>query len=210
MSERDLRNQLCELGASLYERGLTCGSSGNLSVKTADAILITPTNSCLGRLDSARISKISLAGEHVSGDPPSKEAFLHLAMYRARAADSAVVHLHPTWSVAISCLANLPPEDCLPALTPYFVMRIGRLPLVPYRPPGDPALAGEVQRYALTSRAILLANHGPVVAGKSLDDAVTAMEELEETAKLFLMLSSHATNVLTAEQCDELRRRFPQ
>jgi len=209
MSERDLRNQMCEYGASLFERGLTAGSSGNISVRIGNEILITPTNSSLGRLDSGRISKVRLDGEWISGDKPSKEAFLHLAMYGARASDTAIVHLHSTWSVAVSCLADIDPANCLPPITAYFVMRVGRLPRVPYFPPGDRQLAKEIEHRAIESKAILLANHGPIVSGKSLDDAVNAIEELEETAKLFLILRGMPTQYLTPDQCTELGKRFP-
>jgi len=204
-----LRNQMCEYGASLFERGLTAGSSGNISVRIGNEILITPTNSSLGRLDSGRISKVRLDGEWISGDKPSKEAFLHLAMYGARASDTAIVHLHSTWSVAVSCLADIDPANCLPPITAYFVMRVGRLPRVPYFPPGDRQLAKEIEHRAIESKAILLANHGPIVSGKSLDDAVNAIEELEETAKLFLILRGMPTQYLTPDQCTELGKRFP-
>jgi 3-dehydro-4-phosphotetronate decarboxylase len=209
MSERDLRNQICEYGASMFDRGLTGGSSGNISVRIGDEILITPTNSSLGRLDPDRISKVRLDGELLSGDKPSKETFLHLAMYGSRASDKAIVHLHSTWSVAVSCLADVDPENCLPPITAYYVMRVGRLPRVPYYPPGDRELANEIQHRSVSAKALLLANHGPIVSGKSLEDAVNATEELEETAKLFLMLRGMPTQYLTDDQCSELGKRFP-
>ncbi|MCI0348914.1 MAG: aldolase, partial [Acidobacteriales bacterium] len=173
---------------SLFERGYSCGSSGNLSVRLDDGVLMTPTKTCLGRLDPARISKISSNGELLSGDKPSKEAFLHLAWYRSRPEERAVVHLHSTYSVAVSCMANLDPSEVLPPITAYYVMSVGHLPLVPYFPPGDRRLAEEVEQIARSYRAVLLANHGPVVGGPSLEAAVCAAEELEEAAKLYLLL----------------------
>jgi ribulose-5-phosphate 4-epimerase/fuculose-1-phosphate aldolase len=209
MAERDLRERIVVLARSLYDRGYGCGSSGNVSVRLPDGILITPTNSCLGRLDPDRIAKLSADGHHVSGDRPSKEAFLHLEMYRERPKDAAVVHLHSTYSVAVSCLADVDPADVLPPVTAYYVMRVGRLPLVPYFAPGDLALAAAVGRVAKDTHALLLANHGPVIAGADLETAVYAAEELEETAKLYLLLRGAPTRFLTTAQVADLRRRFP-
>lgn len=209
MNENELREKIVTHGRSIYERGLTSGSSGNISVRVHDGLLVTPTNSCLGRLVPDRISKIDMHGNLLSGDKPSKESFLHLAMYRSRPSDQAIVHLHSTYSVAVSCLADVDPNDVLPPITAYYVMRVGRLPLIGYYPPGDQALAGEVERVASTSRAILLANHGPVVSANDLDSAIYAVEELEETAKLHLLLLGRVTQYLTIEQRDELKRRFP-
>lgn len=208
MTEAQLREQIAVLGESMFRRGLTFGSSGNISVRTDDGWLMTPTNSRLGSLDPARLSKISLDGHHVSGDSPTKEAFLHTAFYRQRPSTRAVVHLHAVNSVAVSCMAGLDTTNVLPPITPYYVMRIGKLPLVPYFPPGDRDLADAVSSFATNHHAILLANHGPVVAGKSLAEAANAVEELEETAKLFLMLQNHKTRFLTPEQVEELERRF--
>ncbi|MEM7498959.1 MAG: 3-oxo-tetronate 4-phosphate decarboxylase [Pseudomonadota bacterium] len=205
----DPREEICLLARSLFERGYGCGSSGNISVVTDDGILISPTNSSMGRLDPARLSRLALDGTHLDGDPPSKEAFLHLSMYAERPEMRSIVHLHSTHSVAVSCLADIDPEDVLPPITAYYVMRIGRLPLVPYFPPGDEALAGAVRDVARHSHAMLLANHGPVVAGKTLTSAVHAAEELEETAKLYLMLRGAPTRFLTQEQVADLRIRFP-
>lgn len=208
-SESQLRERIALHGKSLFERGYGCGSSGNISVRLEDGILVTPTNSSLGRLDPARISKLDWKGRLLSGDKPSKEAFLHLAMYQERPEERAVVHLHATHSVAVSCLAEIDPEDVLPPITAYYVMRVGTLPLIPYYPPGDRALAEAVRLKATKHAAVLLANHGPVVAGVSLDAAVQAIEELEETAKLYLLLHGHRTRWLTADQVAEIRRRFP-
>ena len=208
MSERELRERLVEHGRSLYDRGLTAGSSGNLSVRLPDGILITPTNSCLGRLDADAVTRLDSVGNILSGKPPSKEAFLHLAYYQARAAENAVVHLHSTWSVAVSCLADVDPENVLPPITAYFVMRVGRLPLVPYFPPGDEELADAVGQAVKASRGALLANHGPVIGASDLDQAVYAIEELEETAKLYLMLRGLPTCFLTPCQADRLIEKY--
>jgi ribulose-5-phosphate 4-epimerase/fuculose-1-phosphate aldolase len=205
-----LREKLCACGHSLFARGLTFGTSGNLSVRLPDGgWLMTPTNVSLGDLDPARLSLLDENGRVVSGDAPTKEAFLHLSMYRKRPQCEAVVHLHSTHAVAVSCLCGLDANDCLPPLTAYYVMRIGRLPLIRYFPPGDQALAQEVEAMATTHHAVLLANHGPVVSGTSLDAAMSATEELEETAKLFLLLRGEKTSPLTTAQVEELRQRFP-
>jgi ribulose-5-phosphate 4-epimerase/fuculose-1-phosphate aldolase len=203
------REEICALGASIFARGLTAGSSGNISVRLADGWLMTPTNASLGRLDPARLSKLDDSGKLVGGDAPTKESFLHRVMYEERAKTGAVIHLHSTHSVAISCLADIDPADVLPPITAYYVMRVGRLPLVPYFRPGDMALAEAVRGFAGKHHAVLLANHGPVVAGSSLDAAANAIEELEETAKLFLLLRGCKTRFLTAEQVAEVRAAFP-
>ncbi|WP_421724994.1 3-oxo-tetronate 4-phosphate decarboxylase [Bauldia sp.] len=209
MNETALRDRIAAVGRSLFQRGLTFGSTGNISARVDDGWLMTPTGSSLGDLDPARISKLDGAGRHVGGDKPTKEAFLHTGFYESRPNAGAIVHLHSTYSVAVSCLADIDPADVLPPLTAYYVMRIGRLPLIPYYPPGDVDLARAVKEMASDHHAVLLANHGPVVAGKSLDDAVDATEELEETAKLFLLLRGSPTAPLTAEQVAEVRARFP-
>jgi 3-dehydro-4-phosphotetronate decarboxylase len=203
--EARLREEICRLGASIFDRGLTAGSSGNISARIADGWLMTPTNASLGRLDPARLSKLDDGGRLVDGDAPTKESFLHRVMYEERAKTGAVIHLHSSHSVAISCLADLDPADVLPPITAYYVMRVGRLPLVPYFRPGDMALAEAVRGFAGKHHAVLLANHGPVVAGTSLDAAANAIEELEETAKLFLLLRGSKTRYLTQEQVAELR-----
>jgi len=206
MSEAKLREEICAIGASIFARGLTAGSSGNISVKTEQGWLMTPTNASLGRLDPGRLSKLDHGGRLVSGDPPTKESFLHRVMYEERPATGAVVHLHSTHSVAVSCLAEIDPADVLPPITAYYVMRVGRLPLVPYFRPGDITLAEAVRGFAGKHHAVLLANHGPVVAGADLDAAVNAVEELEETAKLYLLLRGANTRYLTAAQIRELQQ----
>ena len=209
MNEQRLREAIVDRGRSLYERGYAHGSSGNISARIDDGILVTPTGSSLGRLDPARIAKVDANGVHVTGDPPSKEAFLHLAMYAERASADAIVHLHCTCAVAISCLAHADPRNVLPPLTAYHVMRVGTLPLIPYHRPGDRALAEAVRRVAAKHRAVLLANHGPVVSGKSLDDAVDSAEELEQTAKLALLLGERPVSLLTPGEIADLEAAFP-
>jgi ribulose-5-phosphate 4-epimerase/fuculose-1-phosphate aldolase len=209
MTQAKAREQLASFGHSLFERGLSFGSAGNLSMRLQDGWLMTPTNVSLGRLDPAQLSRLDDKGRHVDGDAPTKEAQLHLAMYSARKSAGAIVHLHATYSVAVSCLANIDPDDALPPITAYYVMRIGRLKLLPYFPPGDPALASAIGAVGARYNAVLLANHGPVVAGVSLEAAVNAAEELEETAKLHLLLHQHRTRFLTAEQVAALRAKHP-
>jgi ribulose-5-phosphate 4-epimerase/fuculose-1-phosphate aldolase len=209
--ESKLREAICALGAKLAARGLCPGTSGNISGRIGDGWLMTPTNSSLGELDPARLSKLDLAGKHVAGDPPTKEALLHRAVYDVRAGDTAIVHLHSTHAVAISCLdpsAHHSPATTLPPITPYFVMRVGKLPLVPYFRPGDPKLAEAIRAYATGHRAVLLANHGPVVAGTSLSAAAASIEELEETAKLHLLLRGLEVRLLTELQVREVEETF--
>ncbi len=208
MTENDIREKMIVHGKSLFDRRYTCGGSGNMSVRLPDGVLVTPTNSCLGRLEKDRISKLDGDGNRISGDPPSKEWGLHLAVYRARPNAGAVVHLHSPHAVAVSCLNGLNTDNVLPPITPYFVMRIGRLPLVPYYPPGDPGLAEAAGRLASRCRGILLAHHGTVTAGMDLDDAVYNAEELEETARLFLVLRNENYAVLNHDAVEELRKRF--
>jgi ribulose-5-phosphate 4-epimerase/fuculose-1-phosphate aldolase len=207
--EAALRDEIVMLGRSLYDRGLTPGSSGNISARLDDVWLMSPTNACLGRLDPARLSKLDATGRLISGDPPTKEAFLHSAMYEERPKAGAVVHLHSTHAVAVSCLADVDTADVLPPITAYYVMRVGRLPLVPFYLPGDRALAEAVRKLAGKHHAVLLANHGPVVAGTSVANAVYAIEELEETARLHLLLHGHKLRPLTPAQVAEVLEKFP-
>ncbi|TWU28695.1 3-oxo-tetronate 4-phosphate decarboxylase [Bythopirellula polymerisocia] len=204
MNEQAIRKQFVFFGKSLHQRGYACGSSGNISVRIDQDFLVSPTNSCLGQLEPEAISKINADGELLDGAPPTKEARLHLAYYAARPQEQAIVHLHSTYAVAISCLANLDSENVIPPLTAYFVMRIGKLPLVPFFPPGDAGLAEAVGVVAGKSHAILLANHGPVVGGRDLESAVYAAEELEETAKLYLLLRGATVSPLSLDQCSTL------
>lgn len=209
MSEAKLRRDMVMHGKSLFERGYTAGGSGNISVRTGDGgMLLTPTNSCLGRLEAEAIAKLDREGSHLAGDKPSKESVLHQAVYLARPDAGAVVHLHSPQAVAVSCLRGLDPANVLPPLTPYFVMRIGRLACAPYFPPGEPAMARAMAELASQYSAVLLAHHGIVVAGSDLQGAVYAAEELEETARLFLLLRGQDHEALSPEQVKELEERF--
>lgn len=208
--ETEMRQKLVRMGTLLYTRQLAHGSAGNLSVRLDDgSILITPTNSSLGFLEAERISKLTPDGELISGDRPSKEYFFHLAVYEERPAAQAIVHLHSTYSVAVSCLCHEQTDDVLPPLTAYHVMRVGKLPLVRYFRPGDRALADEVRKVSRDNRSMLLANHGPIVSGASIEEAVYAYEELEETAKLYFLLGDRKTSPLRAEEIAEINRAFP-
>jgi ribulose-5-phosphate 4-epimerase/fuculose-1-phosphate aldolase len=209
MTETETRRLLVGLAASLYARGYSVGSAGNISVRMPDGYLITPTNSSLGRLDPTRLSKLDSDFRHVSGDPPSKEVFMHRAFYTARTDAGAVVHLHSTMATAVTCLPGLDTVNPIPPLTPYFVMRVGRrLPIVPYYRPGNPQMEPAIHNAARVARAVLLANHGPVVCGKTLTDAVYAAEELEEAAKLFFTLLGTEARKLTPAQVDDLVATF--
>lgn len=188
---------------SLFSRGLTHGSTGNLSVRVPEGILITPTGSSLGTV--SELSLVDTEARHLSGPKPSKEAFLHAAMLRARPDAGAVVHTHSTHATAVSCMDELDESDVLPPLTAYFAMRVGRLPLLPYFAPGDQRLAGAAETAARTHSALLLRNHGPIVAGATLSAALDAVEELEETAKLYLLLRGVPVRPLTASQRADLR-----
>ena len=209
MTDVKLREEICYFGKSLFDRGLTPGSSGNISARVDGGWLMTPTNSCLGRLDPATLSKVDDRGNPISGDKPTKEAFLHLSMYAERPGAGAIVHLHSTHSVAVSVLADTDPNEPIPPITAYYVMKIGKLALLPYYPPGDLSLVDAVKEVAGRHHAVLLANHGPVVAGKDLETAVYATEELEETAKLYLMLRGEKLKILSIEQVGELHRKYP-
>lgn len=206
--EATIREDIARLSKSLYDRGFSVGSAGNISAAVEDGFLMTPTNSCLGFLDPGRISKLDRDWRHVSGDKPSKEIFLHRAFYETRQNVGAVVHLHSTFATALSCLTDVDPEDCIPPLTPYVVMRVGAVRLVPYVRPGDEKAGDLIRDLGGKHAAVLLANHGPVVTGKDIASAVYAAEELEETAKLLVLLRGAATRMLTAEQVDELKVVF--
>ena len=210
MTEQEARTALVEHGRSLFTRGYSCGTSGNLSVRLPDSAgyLMSPTNVSLGRLTAETISRLDPAGRHIGGEPPTKEAWLHMAMYGARPQDHAVVHLHSTYATALSCRADRPADDVVPPLTPYVIMRVGRVVRVPYSRPGDTTPARLIEQLAAGHRAVLLANHGPVVAGRDLDAAVAAAEELEETSRLFFALEGRPHQILTPEQVDELHRVF--
>jgi ribulose-5-phosphate 4-epimerase/fuculose-1-phosphate aldolase len=208
IDEGALRHEMSELCRSLFERGFAHGSAGNVSARIGEHILVSPTNSCLGRLDPARLSKITVGGAHVGGDRPSKEAPLHLGIYSARPDAGAVVHLHSTYATVLSCLAETSAEDAMAPITPYLMMRVGRVPMVPYHPPGSDALADAVRAKAGAHRAVLMANHGFVVAGKTFEDAVFNAEELEENAKLLVLTRGQPLRLLTPGDIAALEQRF--
>ncbi|MDO0916648.1 aldolase [Streptomyces sp. DT2A-34] len=204
MSRTRFRRQITDLGASLFARGLSPGRTGNISVRTDDCILLTPTGASLGALEPEELSVLSLDGTHLDGPRPSKEAFLHLAMYRSRPADTAVVHLHSPYAVALSCLDPDDASDVLPPLTAYYALRVGTLPLLPYHAPGDERLGPIAAKSAQQHHALLLANHGPLAAGRDLAATADVIEELEATAKIHLVLRGMPTRPLTSEQLDTL------
>ena len=209
MSDSRLREDICRFARSLFECGLTPGSSGNISLRLDDGgWLVTPTNASLGFLDPARISRLDAQHRLVSGDPPTKEIPLHAALYESRGAARAIVHLHSTHAVALSMLPEVDPRAVLPPLTAYYLMRAGQTALVPYYRPGDPAVADAIRGLAGRYASVLLANHGPVVAGESLEAAVFATEELEETAKLYLLVRGLNPRYLTPQQIDDLVKTF--
>lgn len=209
MSESKLREDVCYWAGSLFDRGLTGGASGNVSVRTDDGgLLVTPTGVSLGRLDPARLSRFDAQGRHIDGDAPTKEMPLHSAFYETRTGAGAVVHLHSTHSVALSMLPETDPDDVIPPLTAYAVMRVGKVSLLPFFVPGDPAMADAVRSLGGRRSAVLLANHGPVVASKDLEAAIFAMEELEETAKLAMILRGTGAVPLEANQIDAVVRKF--
>lgn len=209
MNETKLREQICIFGRSLFERGLTPGASGNISLRLSDGgWLVTPTNASLGFLDPARISKLDQGGKLLCGDKPTKEIPLHSALYDSVKDAAAVVHLHSTHSVALSMLPDVDPRSVLPPMTPYYLMRAGITALVPYHRPGDPAVVAAIKGLAGRYSSVLLANHGPVVASNNLQGAVFAMEELEETARLYLLLRGLNPRFLDRAQIDDLVAHF--
>ncbi|MDB6176205.1 aldolase [Paracoccus sp. Z330] len=208
MTETELRQQISGLCRSLFDRGFSVGTAGNVSVRLPDGILMTPTNATLGDIDPERIAKVDFDGNHVAGDRPTKELFLHQAFYETRADAGAVVHLHSTWATALSCLEDTDPENCVPPLTPYVVMRVGPVRLVPYVRPGDPRAGDLIRDLGGAYAAVLLANHGTVVCGRNLFGACCAAEELEETAKLLIALRGLPARSLSSAQVSELSATF--
>jgi 3-dehydro-4-phosphotetronate decarboxylase len=209
MTESNIREEICRLGRSLFERGLTPGSSGNISVRCEDGgYMVTPTNASLGFLDPARLSRLGPDGRLVAGDAPTKEVPLHSALYQTRSGARAVVHLHSTHSVALSMLPDIDPRAVLPPMTAYYLMKCGATALVPYYRPGDPAVADAIKGLAGQYSSVLLANHGPVVSGDTLEAAVFAIEELEETAKLHLLLRGLNPRYLSPAQVADLAKTF--
>lgn len=207
--ETRLRDDICRFARSIFERGLTCGASGNISARLSDGrLLVTPTGSSMGSLEPGRLALFDTDGRQTAGDAPTKEMALHEAFYDTRKGAGAVVHLHSTHSVALSVLPDTDPDNVLPPITAYSVMRLGKVKLLPYFAPGDPAMGDAVRSLAGRRSAVLLAHHGPVVAGKDLDAAVNAIEELEETAKLVLLTHGRQPRLLTEAQITDLVRRF--
>ncbi|GAB1669443.1 MULTISPECIES: aldolase [Mannheimia] len=208
MTEQEQKIEMVNLARSLFERGYTVGGAGNLSVRLDEnRILVTPTGSSLGRLQADRLSVLDMEGNVLEGDKPSKESIFHLAMYQKNLACQAIVHLHSTYLTALSCLENLDTDNAMRAFTPYYVMRVGKLPVIPYYRPGDINIARELGERALDGKAFLLANHGVVVTGSDLRDAVDNTEELEETAKLYFILQGQKVRYLTDDEVNDLKNR---
>lgn len=208
MSEQAIRDDMVKWGKSLFDRGLTAGSSGNMSVRLDDGYLATPTNSCLGFLEAGRLSKLDPQGGHLSGDAPTKELPLHFAFYEQRPASHAVVHLHSTFATALSCLSDVDPADAIPPITPYVVMRVGKVPVVPYTRPGSAEIRPLIAALAARHPAVLLQNHGPVVAGAGLAAAVFAIEELEQAARLAIVTRGMAVRMLDEAAIADLDLHF--
>ena len=204
-----LREQICLLAKSMFDRGLTGGSTGNISVRTDDGgLLVSPTGTSFGRLDPARLARFDAAGRHVDGDMPTKEMPLHSAFYDTRSTAGAVVHLHSCHSVALSMMEDVDPDNFLPPLTPYAIMRLGKVQLLPFFLPGDPAMGDAVRGLAGKRSAVMLANHGPVVAGKDVEAACNAIEELEDTARLALLTRVLNPRMLSSDQVRQLVSKF--
>lgn len=206
--ENRVRDEICHIGESLYRRGYTVGSAGNISARLDDGFLITPTDACLGFLDPASLAKLDPDGRQVAGERASKTILLHRAVYGARPDIGGIVHTHSTNLVALSMLPDVNRTDVLPALTPYFVMKVGHVPMIPYRRPGDPVVADLVLAHAASVRAVLLERLGPLVWHDSVSAACFALEELEETAKLWLMLRDVRPLALSQAQIDDIKRTF--
>lgn len=208
--EAKLRESVCTMAKSIFDRGLTGGSSGNISARLSDGrLLVTPTGSSFGGLDPAKLSLFDQNGKFIGGDKPTKEMPLHAAFYETRAAKTgAVVHLHSCHSVALSMLPDVDPDNMLPPLTAYSIMKLGKVKLLPYFIPGDPAMGDAIRGLAGKRSAVMLANHGPVVAAKDLEAAVYAVEELEETAKLAMLTRGLKPKMLTEAQIRQIVDKF--
>lgn len=205
-TEQLAREEMVRLGASFFQRGYATGSAGNISLLLPDGnLLATPTGSCFGELQADRLSKVSLNGEWISGDKPSKEVIFHRALYQNNPACKAVIHLHCTYLTALSCLEGLDMANAIKPFTPYVVMRVGQIPVVPYYRPGDTRLAEELAKLAPNYKAFLLANHGPVVTGENLREAANNTEEMEDAAKLIFTLTNRPIRYLTDDEVAELR-----
>ena len=204
-----LREQICLLAKSIFDRGLTGGSTGNISARTEDGgLLVSPTGTSFGRLDPARLSHFDAKGTLIGGDPPTKEMPLHVAFYDTRSTAGAVVHLHSCHSVAWSMMPDVDTDNFLPPLTPYAIMKLGRVKLLPFYRPGDPAMGDAVRGLAGKRSAVMLANHGPVVAGKDVEAACNAIEELEYTARLAMLMRGIPARMLSPTQVSELVTYF--
>jgi len=209
MSDTALREQICLLAKSMFDRGLTGGSTGNISARTADGgLLVSPTGTSFGRLDPGRLSHFDSNGRLIGGDKPTKEMPLHAAFYDTRTSTGAVVHLHSCHSVALSMMPDIDPDNFLPPLTPYSIMKLGKVKLLPVFLPGDPAMGEAVRGLAGKRSAVMLANHGPVVAGKDIEAACNAIEELEDTAKLALLTRGMTPRMLSPEQVRAVVTKF--
>ncbi|WP_417210179.1 aldolase [Antarctobacter sp.] len=208
-AEARLREQICLLAKSMFDRGLTGGSTGNISARTGDGgLLVSPTGTSFGRLDPGRLSRFDASGSHVAGDRPTKEMPLHSAFYDTRSTAGAVVHLHSCHAVALSMLPDVDEDNFLPPLTPYGIMKLGKVKLLPFFLPGDPAMGAAVRGLAGKRSAVMLANHGPVVAGKDIEAACNAIEELEDTARLAMMTRGMQPRGLTEDQVQALVTSF--
>ena len=207
--EARLREMICTLAKSIFDRGLTGGSTGNISARTPDGgLLVSPTGTSFGRLDPARLSRFDAAGALINGDTPTKEMPLHSAFYDTRSTAGAVVHLHSCHSVALSMLPEVDPDNFLPPMTPYGIMKLGKVKLLPFFLPGDPAMGEAVRGLAGKRSAVMLANHGPVVAGKDVEAACNAVEELEDTARLALLSRGMNPRMLSEAQVRDIVTKF--
>jgi len=209
MTETALRELICTLAKSMFDRGLTGGSTGNISARTEDGgLLVSPTGTSFGRLDPARLSRFNTSGQLIDGDPPTKEMPLHAAFYDTRSTAGAVVHLHSCHSVALSMMPDADVDNFLPPFTPYAIMKLGKVKLLPFFRPGDPAMGAAVRGLAGKRSAVMLANHGPVVAAKDIEAACNAIEELEDTARLAMMMRGLNARMLSNAQVDDLITHF--
>ena len=209
MTENALRELICTLAKSMFDRGLTGGSTGNVSARTEDGgLLVSPTGTSFGRLDPARLSRFNSAGQLIGGDQPTKEMSLHSAFYDTRSTAGAVVHLHSCHSVALSMMPDADEDNFLPPYTPYAIMKLGKVTLLPFFRPGDPAMGAAVRGLAGKRSAVMLANHGPVVAAKDIEAACNAIEELEDTARLAMLMRGINARMLSTAQVDDLITHF--
>lgn len=208
MSESRLREDICRIGASLYQRGLTVGTAGNISARLDDGFLITPTDACLGYLDPAKLAKLDANGEQIAGDRASKTIRLHRAVYESDPKLRGIVHTHSTHLVALSLVKDVDTDNILGALTPYHVMKAGRIPLIAYHRPGAPEILDRIRALVLHVRGVMLQRIGPTFWHDSVANASFALEEAEETAKLFFLTRGFALPPLTDENIAELKHYF--